>query len=357
MIKRMIILSFTSGGLILNRRLNRLLTAEGEECISYAPARQAVEEVRPLPGDMDGKKEMMACFWGKAGFIFIGACGIAVRYIAPHVKDKFTDSPVLVIDEKGKYVIPLLSGHVGGAVSIADRIASMIGAVPVHTTATDVRKKFAVDVFAGKNGLLITDRQAAKQLSAAVLDGERIALYLDEDVEAEGEAPPEVFVCRDPDEWSRYPYRAAVSDRMPETSGGGTALLLKPKTIIAGIGCRKGIDDASLENGLLDILKANHLEIGQVRQIASIDLKKKEHALVVLSEKYRIPFLTYPVEKLRKTGPVTSGSAFVAQVTGVDNVCERAAKLGCRDGILIQGKCIRRGMTVALVKCPVKISF
>lgn len=88
--------------------------------------------------------------WGKWAFLFIGAAGIAVRYIAPYVKDKFTDSAVVVADEAGQYVIPLLSGHVGGAAELADQIANLLGAVSVHTTATDVRKKFAADVFAKK---------------------------------------------------------------------------------------------------------------------------------------------------------------------------------------------------------------
>ena len=85
-------------------------------------------------------------------FLFIGAAGIAVRYIAPYVKDKFTDSAVVVADEAGQYVIPLLSGHVGGAAELADQIANLLGAVCFHTIATDVIKMFAADVFVKKNG-------------------------------------------------------------------------------------------------------------------------------------------------------------------------------------------------------------
>ena len=87
--------------------------------------------------------------------IFIGACGIAVRTIAPFLKDKLTDSPVLVLDEAGNYVIPLLSGHVGGANEIALLLAELLGAVPVITTATDINNAFAIDVFAKKHDLSI----------------------------------------------------------------------------------------------------------------------------------------------------------------------------------------------------------
>ena len=93
--------------------------------------------------------------WGKDTYLFIGAAGIAVRSIAPLVKDKFTDSPVLVMDEKGGYIIPLLSSHLGGAGETARIISALTGAVPVVTTATDLNRKFAVDLFAKENGMQI----------------------------------------------------------------------------------------------------------------------------------------------------------------------------------------------------------
>ena len=111
--------------------------------------------------------------------IFVGACGITVRAIAPFVQDKFHDPAVLCVDEAGTFVIPLLSGHVGGANRLAEFVASGIGAVPVVTTATDVERKFAVDVFAKDHGLVITDRVLAKRISADILAEEPVGVFSD----------------------------------------------------------------------------------------------------------------------------------------------------------------------------------
>ena len=109
--------------------------------------------------------------------IFVGAAGIAVRAIAPFVQDKFKDPAVLVVDEKGTYVIPVLSGHVGGANAYALQLAEKLQAQAVITTATDINQKFAVDVFAKKNQLFIKDRAWAKEISAAILGGEKIGFF------------------------------------------------------------------------------------------------------------------------------------------------------------------------------------
>lgn len=367
-----IIFSFTTAGTELNRRLceklkqNFHIERESNACIGYAPEKYAGEGILPLPAD---KAALIGSRWGQSAYVFIGAAGIAVRYIAPWVKDKYTDSPVLVIDEKGQYVIPLLSGHVGGAAALADEVADMIGAVPVHTTATDVQGKFAVDVFARKNGLIITDREAVKKISAGLLNGEKAALYIeDSSVSITGTPPEEIILCESLEETEQYSYQIMIAgsseqpvqDRKNEVQKPereGCSLLLVPRNIVAGIGCRKGIEEAALEKGFLEILAANGLDIRQVKSIASIDLKKDEPALLYLCGKYHIPFKTYTAEELSSISGVTAASDFVKKITGVDNVCERAARLSCVSGSLIQGKCIREEMTAALVKCPLEITF
>ena len=111
------------------------------------------------------------------GLIFVGACGIAVRSIAPYVVSKKSDPAVLVVDECGKFVISLLSGHLGGANALALKTAEILGAEPVVTTATDLHDRFAVDVFAKNNHCAIFNMKAAKEVSAGILAGEYVGVY------------------------------------------------------------------------------------------------------------------------------------------------------------------------------------
>ena len=134
------VISFTEKGAELAEKIKRLSKEQQLPCeIHTYHGRKQVENLNAWT------KEQFSL---RNAIIFIGACGIAVRTIAPFLKDKLTDSPVLVLDEAGNYVIPLLSGHVGGANEIALQLTELLGAVPVITTATDINNAFAIDVFA-----------------------------------------------------------------------------------------------------------------------------------------------------------------------------------------------------------------
>ena len=128
-------------------------------------------------------------FYKRIPLVFICASGIAVRKISPFVNAKMTDCPVIVIDDNGKFVIPILSGHVGGGNVLAEKIAMSIDAIPVVTTATDVNDSFSVDLFALKNGLKINDKQGIKLVSSRILGGERISVYIEEGINTVGKIP------------------------------------------------------------------------------------------------------------------------------------------------------------------------
>lgn len=357
------IFSFTRTGTAKNRELCTLFKDEGWECKGYAPASYSGEGIFFMPEDLRGA---LGEEWGKWNLLFIGAAGIAVRYIAPWVKDKMTDPAVLVMDERGDYVIPLLSGHVGGAAELARWIGERTGAVAIQTTATDVQGKFAVDVFAKRNHLRLTDRELAKKISAAVLEGIPIGLWIEQaqtkdGVRMEGAFPKELCLCRTREELWEYAWGIYIGAKPDEERCAGkkhSVLYLEPKDIVVGIGCRKGISAESLKEQAEALLARLHLDVWRVQAIASIDLKKEEKAIQCLAERWCVPFVTYPAENLRQTGEVTERSMFVEQTTGVDNVCERAARWYCMEeaenqGELIQGKWTGEKMTMAVVKAPV----
>ena len=185
------IISFTNNGLELSKRVAESLmentgitTSVYTKCSLVKTHDTKTNAVFVEKSIADWTKEQMQ---EKNSILFIGACGIAVRAIAPNLTDKLHDSPVLVLDEQGQYVIPLLAGHYGGANELAVQIAEKINAIPVITTATDLQNKFAVDLFAKRNGLRIINKDGIAKISAKVLAGEKVTLCVEEGHLKEGQ--------------------------------------------------------------------------------------------------------------------------------------------------------------------------
>ncbi len=347
------ILSFTKAGTELNKKLCEKLNSDF--CEGYVPKR-ILEESEVLFSLPENIPEWIQEHWSVDDFLFIGAAGIAVRMTAPSVKDKYTDSAVLVMDEKAQHIIPLLSGHMGGAIPLAEQIADITGAIPVITTATDVQQKFAVDVFARDHDLKITDREKAKQISSAVLECKTIGICVEEGyprlrqaAAREAERYTELKWCDNKEALNACEYGVFISTDIKERSE--RILVLQIGSVVAGVGCRKGMAMEVLEQGISETLAGRGLDQKRLEAIVSIDLKAEEAGLKDLAEKWNIPFITYTVEQLKSTGEASSSSDFVQQITGVDNVCERAVKYYLKDeadGKIIQEKLRLDRMTVSL---------
>ncbi len=312
----------------------------------------AVEIYARYPKKGDLPLDRSAAEWAKDGFqnadalIFVCAAGIAVRAIAPWVKDKKTDPAVLVLDEKGTFVIPLLSGHIGGANELALSLADALGATPVITTATDLNGLFAVDVFAAKNRLHISDMQIAKEISAALLQGEPVGFF--STVPVAGELPEGLT--------GEKTALGIVVSQQPIDSPFARTLYLIPQRFCVGIGCRRGKDAAALTAFVAEQLKTANVPEEAVSCLASIDRKADEAGILALADALHVPFFTYSAEELQAVEGSFSPSAFVAETTGTDNVCERAAVLSS-GGPLVVRKVAKDGMTFALAKREEAISF
>ena len=248
--------------------------------------------------------------------VFVGATGIAVRTIAPFIVNKLSDSPVIVIDELGLNVIPILSGHFGMANSLAKEAAEVLKANCVITTATDINNVFSVDSFAVKEGYRIVDKNQIKVISAKALRNEKISI--------ENKSDGVYF-----------------DDK----------LMLIPKELVIGMGCKK---DKAFEE-LLDFLLESYSEKelrDNLYAICSIDVKAKEKGLLKLAAYLGTKLITFSADELNNCKGDFEESDFVRNKVGVGNVSERSVV--CQGATIIKSKEARDGMTKAIGKRSVE---
>lgn len=291
--------------------------------------------------------------------IFIGACGIAVRSIAPFVSSKKTDPAVVVIDEQGKFAISLLSGHIGGANELTEEISNLLHATPVITTATDINNKFAVDVFAKTNGCYISDMTMAKEISAALVNGNSVGFA--SDFPWVGEIPKELQLLEEEDETKEKPEMGIYVTNSYLKHPFVHTLYLVPKIITLGVGCKKDTSAETVEKVVRKACDELLIPSVSMELVASIDLKKEEQGILEYCKERNLPFETYSAEQLKEVEGSFAESKFVEETTGVDNVCERSAILGSskhgEKSNLILRKYAEDGVTAALARRKWSVQF
>lgn len=353
------IISFTERGRALSMTVQNVLEQEIDVTV-YTKCKILETNKVPMKGKGNEgpeyiKKDLLTWvgeqFQSQNALLFIGACGIAIRTIAPFVKDKLEDPAVLVMDEAGRFVIPVLSGHYGGANGLAEIIAEELGGTAVLTTATDVNNLFAVDVFARKNGLVICNRKGIKEVSSAVLAGKKVTIAMA--CNYQGRLPEELTLIS-------YPVvgKASIIISPFLEDVVKADLQLCPKVYIVGIGCRRGKSLLDIE----EVVKRQLLKVGirqeSVASLASIDRKKEEVGLLEYAEKYNLPYQTFSEEELKHIPGEYTFSSFVQEQVGVDNVSERAAMAACGEGgRLLTRKYPENGITVAIAERKWSVTF
>ncbi len=277
------------------------------------------------------------------GLVFVGAVGIAVRAIAPLIETKWKDPAVVAVDECARFAVPLLSGHLGGANRLARAIGALCGAQPVITTATDVNGVFAVDEWASCQGMAVVDPQHIKHISGRLLAGDGIRVY--SACPIEGDCPPGV------QRTETLPADVAVSVRREDV-----VLSLAPKVVVLGVGCRKGTPQSTIEEVLHRFLRQSGLRIESICAVASIDLKKEEPGLLAFCRSHGWTLETRTAQQLCRTPGEFTPSAFVKQMTGVDNVCERSAAAVSGGRVSVK-KFAADGVTMAAAEKPFRLTW
>lgn len=277
--------------------------------------------------------------------IFIMATGIVVRHIAPLLQSKDRDPAILVLDEKGEFVIPLLSGHLGGANAWARMVANRIGAQAVLTTATDVRGLTAPDEYARQFGWAVEPVEKLRKVNRFLLDNGYLNVWSDY------ELPEQNPLRQDPhyrflDESEKGKAHLWISVQKESCA----PLLLIPRVFSIGVGCRRGVS----RERILEAVQVGLDQIGisrkSVQGMYSIDLKANEVGIQETAQVLGVPFRTFPAEKVQAVNEERglSCSGYVREKIGVDGVCEATSLLGTKQGELVLPKQKLNGVTVAI---------
>jgi cobalt-precorrin 5A hydrolase len=302
-------------------------------------------------------EEMVQKFNQYAGHIFIMSTGIVVRVIAHLITNKTKDPAVVVIDDQGQHAISLLSGHLGGANALTLQVAEIIGARPVITTATDVNRRPAIDLLAKEKNMVIENARAIKIVNMALLTDQKIyvhdrfALLRDEipnAIQLDGEVAIDTVSNHTGFPLDDHAAAIFVGDRRIELPPN--VLILRPATLVAGIGCNRNTPMEVIKDLLDEVLKKNQLAGACLKRIATIDLKADEPGMVALAKDLNLPIEFFSREQLNSVKDIQTPSTLVEKHVGVKSVCEAAAILGSQMGTLIVPKQTAPNVTVAIAR-------
>lgn len=305
-----------------------------------------------VPGDSYARfstlAKALAPVWGHYdAHYFIMATGIVVRTIAPLIQDKTKDPAVVCGDEVGRFVISLVSGHIGGANELAVKLSAILGATPVITTATDINQVPAIDVIARDQGLYIENKAAIKHVSMAFIKGEPLPVHdpfhlVSPHLPSVLMEDPSLFSSEKSGIWVDYTVRD-----LPEK-----VLVLRPKMLVAGMGCRRGVTRQELEGHLRHVFQTHEFSVNSLSKIVSVDLKAEESGLLELARTLNVPIEFYTRDELNQVKTVPNPSSLVNKHIGVKSVCEAAAMLATGRTCLLIPKTANRTVTLALAAKP-----
>jgi cobalt-precorrin 5A hydrolase len=256
-----------------------------------------------------------------------------VRTIAPLCRDKKTDPCVLVLDEKGQFVISLLSGHLGGGNELARQVAAITGGAAVITTASDVTGHTALDLWAAEYNLRVQNPPAMARIAAKLVNEGEVSLFAGM---ACGSLPADFKVAMEP-----ALADIVLSHEVYDPRKYPEALVLCPCNLYLGLGCNRGAGAADFEQAVSELCAQYCLDRRAIAGIASIDLKADEAGMLQFACEGNLPIRFYSAEELNRVEGLAISPAVLA-ATGAKGVAEPAAMLAAKNGVTLGQLIIRK---------------
>ena len=297
--------------------------------------------------------------------VFFLAAGAAIRLIAPCLGSKTTDPGVIIIDEAGEFIVPILSGHEGGANALARRIAGALGSTPVVTTGSEAGGGFSLPSLEDRFGWIPEPAVCLKPVARALLDHAPVAVVQEiggDRTWLDGRPLPEhISFAGSIGDLPRVPYESVIwiTDRLVDDLGGieeSRILWQRPKSLVLGVGCERGISADALEEGILRTIRTHGYSPTSIGTLASLDLTADEKGLLELANRYGWETVFFTAEQLAGVPGLANPSAVVQECVGTPGVAEPAALLAAgADRLLMEKQVVvsplsPRRMTISLAR-------
>lgn len=319
------LIAVTQNGVALADKLSKILNAD---CTIFVKQDKVKSQVDLI--EFNSMKELIAdIFYKYQAIIFFTSTGIAVRMVAPHLVHKAKDPAVIVIDEQGCFAISLLSGHLGGANELTLQIADILQATPVITTATDRNNLIAPDVIAKKLSLVPYPLTQIKLANSSLIEQKRLAYFVDENWQKADyycEALAKLNIKAEKIAKDDLPKDIVAVFLSPDRFCSDNLLVLTLRQLIIGVGCRRNVDEALIDEAITQAKKMAHCEDLIAKNLVSTVVKKDEQGLLSWAKHHEVNTHFYDNEIMHKMIDKykLKQSSFVNKQIGIGNVCEAA---------------------------------
>ena len=346
------IIAITKNGIQIGRELKKISSSWQ----LYAPSKFSDDSTEVNWYSEPTGNKLAELFQASDALVCIFSLGAVIRLISPYIKDKKTDPAVLVIDDKAKFVISALSGHLGGANQLAEEIAQTLGATPIITTAADVNKTIPVDLLGKEFGWRIDDDSNVTRISAFMVNEERIGVYQDAGNRDwwNRKLPANVTVYNSLEELKNSQskgYLIITDKKIDDSDILQNAVVYRPPSLVVGVGLHGDTTRDTILEGMNFCLERYKLDAKSVAKLVSIKKKEDVQGLVDLGKEMSLPIQYFEKEELA-TIEIPNPSETVQAFEGTPSVSEAAAIKSSGGKLVVEKQKFPPNLTIAIARIP-----
>jgi cobalt-precorrin 5A hydrolase len=348
--KKIAVLAITKNGIEMGLKLKKHFS----DFEIFAPIKFSDNNEKIHWYDESTSGKIVELFKNNEGMICLFSLGAVIRLLAPHIKDKKTDPAVIVIDDNANFVISVLSGHLGGANELSNKIAEKIGATPVITTAADVNKTIAVDLVGRKLGWRIEDDSSVTRISAFMVNKEKIGIFqnIGEKEWWKGKLPDNITFFSNIEDLKGSDskgYLLITNDQINDENVLRNSVVYRVPNLVVGIGLHWNTSKETILNGVNETLEKFGLKQKQIARFVSIKKEKDVIGLIELGKEMNIP-IEYIDRKELATITAPNPSETVQAFEGTASVSEAAAMKSSKGELIVEKQKFPPNLTVAIAK-------